>query len=299
MIKLTKFNNENKSLNINFEKKLLNESQETKDKTTDRNSQIPYEYLTDIFNNLNLEEKELRKKEGMGLNLQYDINEKMRAVIIDWVIEVHNRFKLCSDSLFLSVTLIDRYLNKKTIKRKELQLLSVVSLLVACKCEEIFSPEIRDFVCIMDKSYEKEDIILMEKSLLKILKFEVTMPTALKFYEILSIKFSLNKIDFHFGFYLLELSLLNFKISKYYPSLVAAGSCYITMILFKRDSEKKKNSKKFYQVINYTQEEILKIVTDLCFMYENIHNSPYKAIKRKYESKELFDTRMMTFTQSP
>jgi hypothetical protein len=265
----------------------------------ERNTQIPFEYLTDIFNNLNLEEKELRNKEGMSMILQSDINERMRAVIVDWIIEVHNRFKLCSDSLFLSVSLIDRYLNKKPIKRKELQLLSVVSLLVACKCEEIFSPEIRDFVCIMDKSYEKEDIIYLEKSLLKILKFEVTIPTALKFYEILSVKLSLNKNDFHFGFYLLELSLLNFKISKYNPSLVAAGSCYMTMILFKRDTEKKKNSKKFYQLINYTQEEIIEVVTDLCFMYENIHNSPYKALKRKYEAKQLFDTRMMTFTQSP
>ena len=43
---------------------------------------------------------------------QDDINEKMRAILIDWIIEVHLKFKLLPETLFLTVNLIDRYLER-------------------------------------------------------------------------------------------------------------------------------------------------------------------------------------------
>lgn len=43
---------------------------------------------------------------------QTDINEKMRAILIDWLIEVHLKFKLLPETLFLTVNIIDRYLEK-------------------------------------------------------------------------------------------------------------------------------------------------------------------------------------------
>jgi len=44
---------------------------------------------------------------------QNDINEKMRGILVDWVIEVHLRFKLLPETLFLTVNLIDRYCEKQ------------------------------------------------------------------------------------------------------------------------------------------------------------------------------------------
>ena len=119
---------------------------------------------------------------------QVEINNRMRAIVVNWMIEVHDRFKLLPDTLFLSVIIFDRYMSVvKNIKKQRLQLIGVTSLLIACKYEEIFSPEVRDFVCILDRTYEKEDLMEQENLMLKILKFEVTFPTSLRYFEILRI----------------------------------------------------------------------------------------------------------------
>ena len=51
---------------------------------------------------------------------QWDINEKMRAILVDWIIEVHLKFKLVPETLFLCISLMDRYLERARISRKNL-----------------------------------------------------------------------------------------------------------------------------------------------------------------------------------
>ncbi len=53
---------------------------------------------------------------------QADINEKMRAILVDWLVEVHLKFKLMPETLFLTVNLIDRFLEAKPVTRRNLQL---------------------------------------------------------------------------------------------------------------------------------------------------------------------------------
>ena len=93
---------------------------------------------------------------------QTDINEKMRAILVDWLIEVHYKFKLLPETLFLTVNLIDRYLERNDVVRTKLQLVGVGAMLIASKYEEIYAPEVRDFVYITDKAYTKEEILIME-----------------------------------------------------------------------------------------------------------------------------------------
>ena len=115
------------------------------------------------------------------MSRQGDINEKMRAILVDWIIEVHLRFKMLPETLFLTVNLIDRYLEKKQIMRTRLQLLAVAALLIASKYEEIYVPEISDFVFITDKAYTKEEILEMESSILITLEFNITVPSSYRF----------------------------------------------------------------------------------------------------------------------
>lgn len=100
--------------------------------------------------------------QGGYMNKQTDINEKMRAILIDWLIEVHLKFKLLPETLFLTVNMIDRYLEKTVIPRTKLQLIGVTAMLIASKYEEIYAPEVRDFVYITDRAYTKEEILKME-----------------------------------------------------------------------------------------------------------------------------------------
>ncbi|XP_034706442.1 cyclin-B2-2-like [Vitis riparia] len=71
---------------------------------------------------------------------QFDINHKMKAMLIDGLIEVHNRFELTEETLFLIVTLVDRFLSQQTLARKKLQLVGLVVVLLACKYEEVPVP---------------------------------------------------------------------------------------------------------------------------------------------------------------
>ena len=76
------------------------------------------------------------------MNTQPEINEKMRAIMIDWLIDVHKKFDLMPETLYLTINIVDRYLAVKTLVRKELQLLGISAMLMASKYEEIWAPEV-------------------------------------------------------------------------------------------------------------------------------------------------------------
>jgi cyclin B len=90
---------------------------------------------------------------------QNDINEKMRAILVDWLVDVHAKFKLLAETLYITVNLIDRYLERNKVFRKYLQLVGITSLFIACKYEEIYAPDLKDFVYICDNAYTKEEIL--------------------------------------------------------------------------------------------------------------------------------------------
>ena len=114
---------------------------------------------------------------------QSDINESMRAILVDWIIDVHAKFKLLPETLFLTVNLIDRYLTKKPVARSKLQLVGVTSLMIAAKYEEIYPPTIKDYVYITDNAYVKDDILNMESSILTMLDFDSQQTSSFRFLE--------------------------------------------------------------------------------------------------------------------
>ena len=92
------------------------------------------------------------------METQPHINEKMRSILVDWLIEVHLKFKLVPETLYLTINLIDRYLERAEVSRAKLQLVGVACLLVASKYEEIYPPELRDLVYICDRAYTRQDV---------------------------------------------------------------------------------------------------------------------------------------------
>lgn len=56
--------------------------------------------------------------------------------------QVHLKFELMPETLFLTINLIDRYLCQQQVPRRLLQLVGVTAMLVAAKYEEIWAPEV-------------------------------------------------------------------------------------------------------------------------------------------------------------
>lgn len=167
---------------------------------------------------------------------QEDINEKMRAILIDWLVEVHLKFKLVPESLYLTINLIDRYLEVEQVNRQKLQLVGVTSMLIACKYEEIYPPIVKDFVYITDNAYTKDEILAMERKILQTLDFNIQITSSYRFLERLAKIAKVDPLIFNLSRYLLELSLVNYKMLRYTNSNVASSALYLALKMTKQPS---------------------------------------------------------------
>ncbi|KAK8944532.1 Cyclin-B1-1 [Platanthera zijinensis] len=137
------------------------------------------EYVEDLYKFYKHQENLCPPRDYMSS--QIEINAKMRSILVDWLIEVHHKFDLMPETLYLTLFIIDRYLSMETVLRKELQLVGVSSMLIACKYEEIWAPAVHDFSCISDCAYSGEQILDMEKRILNRLDWSLTFPTSYVF----------------------------------------------------------------------------------------------------------------------
>mmetsp|Transcript_4850 Transcript_4850/g.7563 ORF Transcript_4850/g.7563 Transcript_4850/m.7563 type:complete len:395 (+) Transcript_4850:152-1336(+) len=194
------------------------------------NAQIPVEYINEIYSYLLSLEKQHSVSFNYMQTVQTDINEKMRSILIDWLVEVHLKFKLVPETLFLTVNLLDRYLSLVPVQRSKLQLVGVTAMLLASKFEEIYAPEVRDFVYICDKAYTREEILEMEGTILSKLGFNLSVPQA-HLYMSRFLKFGgvKRKEAESLAYYFCELTLQDYAFLKYAPSVVASSAVYLAL----------------------------------------------------------------------
>jgi cyclin B len=185
------------------------------------------------------------------MTTQVDITEKMRTILIDWLIEVHMKYRMRAETLFLTVNIVDRYLSHKQVGRKRLQLVGVSSMLIASKFEDINPPEVPDFVYITDHAYTRQEVTSMECCILRTLNFRIVVPTAANFFEILQRANGCDEKHRARAQYILELGLLDTRMLHHKPSHVVAAALLLSneysgrtlvwpdkMSLFSRHTEK-------------------------------------------------------------
>ncbi|KAJ8511281.1 hypothetical protein OPV22_001715 [Ensete ventricosum] len=157
---------------------------------------------------------------------QFDINEKMRAILIDWLIEVHYKFELMDETLFLTVNIIDRFLASQSVVRKKLQLVGVTAMFLACKYEEVSVPVVEDLILICDRAYTKEELLEMERLIINTLQFNMSVATPYVFMRrFLKAADSDKKLEL-LSFFIIELCLVEYKMLEFRPSLLAAAAIY-------------------------------------------------------------------------
>ena len=256
------------------------------------NIQIPKEYINIIYYNL-------LKEEEKGINpmpdytymqRQNEINDKMRSILVDWIIDVHFKFGFTDETLFMTISIIDRYLSICQISRTNFQLLGITALMIACKHEEIDLPKIDDFIYITDNAYVKKEVIKMEEDVLYKLNFEFLYPSPIKFFEYLSLNFNFTKKHHMMGKYLMESFLLDVKNVKYKPSIISCACTYIVMKFFKMSNYHESYNKKFYildeAVERYSEHNIKECAKDICLLVDNINKTNYQACLKKYSKPE-------------
>ena len=254
-----------------------------------KNPQMVDEYFDDIYKYLKSIENSDLPKENYMKDVQKDINEKMRKILLDWLIDVHAKFNLLPETLFLTISIIDRYLSKKSINRKYLQLLGVTAMFLCSKYEDIYPPEVKDFIFMTDNAYTHEELVNMESDILEKIQFNMTYPTSLRFLEIYKKILNLKEIDFNRCRYLIEIALFDYHCCHFSPSLIAATCVYFN---YRINKHKNKNLKliesKLLSSIEYDLKEITPCLNCLIKAFKQMSdiNNTYTSINRKFAKKE-------------
>ena len=163
------------------------------------------------------------------LDNQKDINAKMRAILVDWIVEVHYKFKLQQATLWLCINIIDRFLESTPIMRADLQLVGVSALLIACKFEEIYPPEVRDCIYITDYAYTREQVLAMESKILCGLDYHICVPTGYHFMIRYLNSFNASEQVKYLSFYYAERNLQEYDMLSMRPNKFAATALYAAL----------------------------------------------------------------------
>jgi len=240
------------------------------------------EFIADIM--VHLFDSELKKMPSPNYMLkQTDINVKMREILVDWLVEVHLKFKLQAETLYLTINLIDRFLERRAVSRTKLQLVGCTAMLIAAKYEEIYAPEVRDFVYISDQAYTRDQILAMESIMLNTLGFYITAPTALRFGERLCRVAKVSSETENLIRYLMELTMQDSKFLRYRPSEIAAAAAYLGM---KSTGHVWDASVEHH--CGYTRPKLNDVLVDLQQLASR-EPPKYRAVRKKYLNKKFLE----------
>lgn len=209
----------------------------------------------------------------------------MRAILIDWLVDVNVKFRLVPETLFMTVNLIDRYLSKAKVSRNKLQLVGVSSLLIACKYEEIYPPSLKEYVAICDRAYTASEILEMEAHILLSLDFELTHSSSLRFLERYTQIAEIDQKAYYFARYLLETVLLEYSHLKYKNSLLAAGAIFLVNKIFKKHGW----TTDLQHHTGYSEAEVKPCAKDIYFTMQNSEKLVLHAVKRKFSSQKFME----------
>lgn len=244
------------------------------------------EYKDEILAYMRQEEQVNRPKANY-MKKQQDITGSMRSILIDWLVEVSEEYKLNNETLYLAVNYTDRFLSQMSVLRGKLQLVGTASMYIAAKYEEISPPDVTEFVYITDDTYTKKQVLRMEHLLLKVLDFRMNTPTCncflthyLRFLRMTALNLS-DKVE-HLSRYLTELTLIESDtFLQFLPSQIAASAIYLSMYTLGKQWTKAIADQLGYDF------ELSELKDCIIAMHKTMQNAPalpQQAIQEKYKS---------------
>ncbi|NWW10673.1 CCNB2 protein, partial [Oreocharis arfaki] len=247
------------------------------------NPQLCSDYVKDIY--LYLRELELQQSVRPHYLDGRTINGRMRAILVDWLVQVHSRFHLLQETLYMCVAIMDRFLQSHAVPRKKLQLVGVTALLVASKYEEILSPDVADFVYITDNAYTSNEIREMEMIILKELNFDLGRPLPIHFLRRASKAGEADAKQHTLAKYLMELTLIDYDMVHHRPSEIAAAALCLSQKIL---GHNKWGTKQQYYT-GYAEDSLVMTMKHMAKNVVKVNEklTKYIAVKNKYASSKL------------
>ncbi|KAE8728860.1 Cyclin-A2-1 [Hibiscus syriacus] len=243
-------------------------------------------YAPEIYNKLHVAELVRSPYPNFMETIQHDITQSMRGILVDWLVEVSEEYKLVPDTLYLTVHLIDWFLSRNYIERQRLQLLGITCMLIASKYEEICAPRVEEFCFITDNTYTKEEVLKMETHVLKYFGFQIYAPTAKtflrRFLRAAQASYKSPSMEMEYlANYLAELSLTEYDFLNLAPSMVAASAVFLARWTLDHSSHPWNSTIEHYTA--YNASHIRNTVVALQDLQWNTKGCPLTAIRTKYK----------------
>ncbi|KAG2313715.1 hypothetical protein Bca52824_025272 [Brassica carinata] len=250
-------------------------------------------YAPEIHYNMRVAELKRRPLPGFMERTQRDVTQTMRGILVDWLVEVSEEYTLASDTLYLTVYLIDWYLHGNYMERQRLQLLGVTCMLIASKYEEINAPLIEEFCSITDNTYTREQVLEMESQVLKHFSFQIYTPTSKTFLRRFlraaqaSHLMMMPSVEMEFlANYLTELTLTECEFLKYLPSVIAASAVFLAKWTMNQSSHPWNATLEHYTT--YKAADLKVCVQGLQELQLNTKGCPLNSIRTKYRQEDKF-----------
>ncbi|KAL1292831.1 cyclin-A2-4 isoform X2 [Arachis ipaensis] len=247
-------------------------------------------YAADIYNTLRVYELARRPNPNFMDTKQHDITQSMRGILVDWLVEVSEEYRLGLDTLYLTVYLIDWFLSRNYIERQRLQLLGITCMLIASKYEEINAPRIEDFCYITDNTYTKAEVLKMESQVLKSSGYQLFAPTTISFLRrfLQAAQASSKSPSLELEYlanYLAELTLMEYSFLNFLPSTIAASAVFLAK--WTLDQSKHPWSPTLQHYACYKASDLKTTVLALQDLQLNINGCPLTAIRSKYSQDKF------------
>lgn len=158
---------------------------------------------------------------------QTEINWQMRQTLVDWLLQVHLRYHMLPETLWIAVNIVDRFLTKRIVSVLKLQLVGVTAMFIAAKYEEILAPSVDEFVYMTENGYTRDEILKGERIVLQTLEFKIS-----HYCSPYSWMRKISKADDYdiqtrtLSKFLTEVTLLDYRFLRVKPSMVAAIGMY-------------------------------------------------------------------------
>ncbi|KAH9294446.1 hypothetical protein KI387_040349, partial [Taxus chinensis] len=199
--------------------------------------------------------------------VQQEINSNMRGILVDWLVEVAEEYTLVPDTLYLTVSYIDRFLSANVVNRQKLQLLGITCMLVASqedifttasdvtfrKYEEICAPHVDEFCYITDNTYSREEVPSLHLEFM--------------------------------GNYLAELTLIEYDFLRYLPSMIAASAVFVARMTLDPGTCPWSSTLQHYT--GYTVSDMRDCIHALHHLQLNRKGCALTAIREKYRNHKF------------
>ncbi|XP_052903426.1 G2/mitotic-specific cyclin-B3 isoform X2 [Anopheles moucheti] len=183
------------------------------------------EYAQDIFDYLQEREPAYDIPDYMGR--QKHLTKRMRALLVDWMIEIQETFELNHETLYLAVKILDTYLSRVTISHEVLQLVGIASMLIASKYDERLPPTVDDFVYFCDGAYDRADLLKMERTVFRTIEYDLGYPLSYRFLRRYARVNRIPMMTLTLARYILETGLIDYNTVVVRDSKLACAALFI------------------------------------------------------------------------